>query len=239
MRFGVLGSEPLSPVPVVFNFSMTLEQALMQKAYCGVVNLLSRREFIGVSLDLPCHGEDRRPEEPEGLDGWRTRIDAGENLVREFNCRASDVLDWLISKGYTEPGRVAACGTSRGGFLAMHFAAHDARVGCAVAFSPVTDLAALSEFEGATENEMVKSLALANHVRELARRKIWMCIGNNDLRVGTDRVIALLREVTQEATAQRILPEIELHITPVPGHAVHATAHQEAAGWLASQLNDT
>jgi alpha-beta hydrolase superfamily lysophospholipase len=67
-----------------------------------------------VSLDLPAHGKDQRPGEAQPLVAWRARLDAGENLVREFTVRLSRLIDTLATD------RIALVGTSRGGFMALH-----------------------------------------------------------------------------------------------------------------------
>ena len=88
-----------------------------------------------VSLDLPAHGADQRPGETRPLVAWRTRLDAGENVVRDFTVRLSRLIDTLATD------RIALVGTSRGGFMALHGMAADPRVDAVVAFMPVTSCA--------------------------------------------------------------------------------------------------
>ena len=98
-------------------------------------------------------------------------------------------MDYLITNGYTDPAKTNVCGTSRGGFAALHFAASDARVKCVAAFAPVTDLAVLSEFDGVGQKLSVRALALTEQTKNLAGRNIWLVIGDRDKRVGTDSAI--------------------------------------------------
>ena len=109
------------------------------------------------------------------------------------------VLDHLIEVGLTDPGRVAAIGTSRGGFSALHFAAADPRVKCVAAFAPAIDLGALREFRGAEQAPMTRRLDLQSLAGDLAGRALWLVIGDRDERIGTDHVIHFARRVTAES----------------------------------------
>ena len=44
-----------------------------------------------------------------------------------------------------------------------------------------------------------RSLSIINSADKLAGRPIWLCIGNNDERVDTDKAIAFTRKVVAEA----------------------------------------
>jgi dipeptidyl aminopeptidase/acylaminoacyl peptidase len=182
-----------------------------------------------VSIDLPCHGSQKREEERGGLAGWRDRVENGENFVTEFNQRLAGVLDYLIAEGHSDPKRIAACGTSRGGFLAIQFAAFDSRVGCVAGFAPVTDLAKLSEFEGIEDNALTQALSLENVAPQLAERFVWIGIGDQDLRVSTDSAIQLARRLT---AAKAI---VDLHVLPEPrGHTTPKGSPEMVAAWILS-----
>jgi hypothetical protein len=202
--------------------------------------MLAARGFVCVSLDLPSHGLERRAGAAEGLDGWRHCLDRDENFVSEFASRVSAVLDHVIEENQVDELYIAACGTSRGGFAALHWAASDPRVRCVAAFAPVTDLLVLDEFRGLEGHALTRSLALANVADRLGDRRLWICIGNHDRRVGTDQAIEFSRRVTRAAVAQGKPTLNELHVVegaPSPlGHRVHATAHQQAAEWIATNL---
>ena len=237
VRFGVVEEKPNAPAPTIFVFATNLEQSLSNDDFYKVGRILAQDGFLGVSLDIPCHGADvRRGEQPERLEGWRTRLEAGEDIVAIFTAHASAVLDYLVEEGYTDTQRVAACGTSRGGFIALHFAAADARIKAVAAFAPVTNLLALREFIGMERDATSNSLALINHAKELVGRAMWLCIGNNDNRVNTDDAIAFTRRVVNDSVAQGVQANVELHVIASEGHGIHATAHEEAAAWLRQQV---
>jgi dienelactone hydrolase len=236
VHFGLLGQKQARPAPTLFIFSNTMQHSLEDELYGKVGWVLAERGFISVSLDLPCHGADRRPGESEnGLDCWRQRLEKGENFMPAFISRVSAVLDFLIGEGYTDPQRVAACGTSRGGFVALHVAVADQRVNCVVAFIPVTNLLALSEFAGMERNELTRSLELVNCADKFAHHPIWICIGNHDSRVGTNNAIAFAQMVMEAAAIERRAPLIELHIVTSEGHNLPADAHEKAAKWILGQ----
>jgi CubicO group peptidase (beta-lactamase class C family)/dienelactone hydrolase len=236
VRFGAMGPRPTAPAPTLFVFAHEIRGTLQSNDYNKVGKRLIPQGFVCVALDLPCHGKNIRAEQPQGLDGWAARLVKGEEPISPFTKDASAVLDYLIQEGLTDPARVAVCGTSRGGFAALHFAAAEPRVRCAAAFAPVTDLLALSEFKGHEKNQPTNDLALRRVSEKLAGRPIWMCIGNHDERVDTDRAIGFSRDVVAASVMQKKRVLIELHVMTSEGHTIHPTAHEEAAVWIASQL---
>src|SRR5262249_50097737 len=217
----------------------TSERSLEETAYNRMGAILHQRKgFVLVSLDMPSHGQDYRPGEAKGgLQGWRERLTAGEDVVADLMPKVSAVLDFLIANGTTDPNRIAVSGNSRGGFMALHYAARDSRVKWAVALSPVTDLLVLQEFNGMPENALTRSLLLARVSPHLTRLPIWMSIGNNDGRVGTDLAIAFSRRIVEEALAQGKVPKVELHIYATPGHSSIPAQHDSAADWLIAQMD--
>lgn len=235
-RFGMLGKKGSGPAPTLFVFATGLEESLQSADFNRVGHLLGQKGFLCVSVDVPCHGKDRAAGEPGGLHGWPSRLEKGKPLVEAFAKKSSHVLSYLIEEGYTDEKKVGACGTSRGGFMALHFAAAEPRVGWVIAFAPVTDLTVLSEFAGLEKDRTVRGLSLIHHADKLAGRGLWLCIGNRDRRVGTDHAIALTRRIVEAAKPDKAIIPVELHVTPTAGHTIHATAHEEAARWALSRV---
>ena len=240
VRFGVSGARPAQPAPLLLVFSSTLEQALGQKSYNDTGRVLAGHGWLSASLDLPCHGRQSQPDEPGGLRGWRRRVDRDEDFLEGFIARATEVLDYLIADGWADPKRISACGTSRGAFAALHLAAHETRIQCVAAFSPVTDLRALREFHDIPRPEAADRLALARAANALAGRAVFVCIGDQDHRVGTDRAIAFARSVSAASARQNVPSRIELRVASLPnglaGHQTPSGAHEKAAEWIAHQL---
>ncbi len=237
VRYGIWGDKSATPVPTLFVLSGTIEETLGDPYYRQSGNLLAEEGYLCVSVDLPCHGLQLRSDEPNGLAGWRFRAERGEDFVAETVSRLNRVLDHLIQTGRTDARKVAACGTSRGGFIAIHFAARDDRVKCVAAFAPVTDLEVLREFKGLAQDPHVRPLALSRQADRLAGRPVWLIIGDQDRRVGTDNTISLARQITSASLAKKLSSQIELHVLPEPrGHTTPPGAAKQAEEWIRRQL---
>lgn len=239
LRFGLIGDRPAQPAPTLFVLQGDLDVARKEPIYTEVARIMARHGFVSVLLDAPAHGEDRREGEPPQLAGWAARVERGENFVAPFNARASAVLDYLVKECYTDPTRVAACGTSRGGFLAFHFAAAEPRIRFIGGIAALTDLTALKEFATVTNRSQAEALSLRTLVSRLAGRPAWVCIGNNDARIDTDRVIGFTRALVK-ATAQAQKPEaavpVEVVINTSAGHRSSLRDHELLAAWLLQQF---
>jgi dienelactone hydrolase len=237
VRFGYWPARPQTPAPTLFVLATTPETSLGEDYYRQAGDYLWKNGYLLVSVDLPCHGQEQREGEPSGLDGWRFRADRGEDFVADLTGRLSAVLDFLIAEGYADPERIAVCGTSRGGYSALQFAAADKRVKCVAAFSPVTDLVALREFHGAEENPLVEKLAIGQRAADLADRAVWIVIGDRDERVSSDKAIAFARKVTAEALKNGGDPRVDLHVLAQPkGHSTPDGAAAMAAEWIDKHL---
>lgn len=232
VRFGIYGAKPGKPAPTFFVLAGGVEDSLMRAEFNKIGHLLADKGYLSVSLDLPCHGKDQAVGEPSGIAGWRTRLEKGQPLVGDFARKASVVLDKLIKDGYTDAGKVGAAGTSRGGFMALHLAAAEPRIGWVVAYAPVTDLLAVTEFQGSKNDKPMRDLDLKKHADKLAGRPVWLCIGNDDKRVSTDEAILFTRRLVAAAAGKGKIVPVELHVMPTAGHTIHATAHEESARWV-------
>jgi dienelactone hydrolase len=246
IRFGLQGEKGPAPAPTLFVFATTIEPALTSLTYNKVGGILAKHGYLCVSLDLPYH--------PGGeLDGWAEATKMGERWLPEFVSKVSQILDYLIQEGYTDPQKVAVAGSSRGAFVAMHIAAADQRVKCAIGFVPVTDLTQLTEFAGLKDSEYAKSLSLMNVAGKLAGRPIWVAIGSNDERVNTDKAIEFTRKVVAASIARKPptsaeYVDVELHVMPWPDHGGNMrwpggddamNAHDAAAAWLLSRMGES
>lgn len=220
------------PAPTLLVFALAGKETLATEPYCRTGRLLHTQGWNVVSLDVPGHGADQRAGEPGGLGGWAARVTAGEDFVAAFQERVNDVVEHLVAMGVADPARVAAAGTSRGGFMAFHAAAGNAKVRAVAAFAPVTDLLALSEFSAQEQNPLVRRLALANHTEMLADRATWITIGNADNRVATNKAVALARALAAASQTHSLACDITLRVVPTPGHSSLPEWHDEAAAWF-------
>lgn len=237
VEFGIWGDTSHGPAPTLFVLAGTIDGTLGSSYFRQCGNELAQYGFICVSVDLPCHGTQSAADEPGGLNGWSYRAARKQDFVSASNRRLSDVLDFLIKHQLTDPEKVAACGTSRGGFAAIHFAAADRRIRAAAGFAPVTDLDALREFEAIRDDAFVARLALSQQAQQLAGRPVWIVIGDQDQRVGTDRAMRLAQELTQAAVAKQLESRVALHVLAEPrGHTTPEGSSRLAADWILKQL---
>lgn len=240
VRFGVLGPKPDKPAPTLIVLASSPEETLGSDYFlqCGV--MLARQGYLCVSLDLPCHGQDGAAGEPAGIAGWRHRLDAGQDLMGDFNRRGKAMIDHLVANGFTDREKIAACGTSRGGFAALHLAAHDQRVRCVAAIAPATDLTLITEFKGMTHPERAAAVSVNSLADVLCERGVWIVIGDRDHRVSTDSAIAFARRLSTTAETKNVPSHVELLVRAEPrGHTTPPGAAEQAASWIAQQLQTT
>lgn len=236
--FAMLPPHDGGPAPTLLLFAMGGWDTLTTEPYCRVGRLLYARGWNVVSLDLPSHGADGRAGDPE-LVGWAGRLKQGEDIVASFRLRVNDVIEHLVTTGIADPSRIAAAGTSRGGFMAFHAAADNPRICAIAAFAPLTDLLALTEFAGQEANPLVQRLALIHSAEAVADRAAWIIIGNADTRVGTDHAVAFARAIANASQARSLGCEVTLRVQPTPGHMGLAEWHDMAADWFLQTVVST
>ena len=220
------------PAPTLLVCAKDALSTLTEDPYGHTGALLHAEGWNVIALDLPCHGADVREGERPQLDGWRDRVERGENIVTPWQARVNDVLAHLVDAGIAQPDRFVAEGTSRGGYMACQAAAANPAIRAVAAYAPVTDLLALREFEGLESNALARELALINTADALAARPLWLTIGSQDTRVGTDKAIEFARSLTAAADKAQQPAQVTLHILPTPGHSSTNEDHERAAAWI-------
>ena len=233
VEYGIWGASDEKPAPVLFVLANTIEGTLSSKYFRQCGNEMAANGYLLVSIDIPCHGKQNAGGKLSGLGGWAERAKTGDDFVAESNQRLSAVLDHLIKAGVADIDRVAVCGTSRGGFLAVHFAAHDARVKSVAAFAPVTDLTKVTEFAAVVDNPLIKKLSMENLADKLAGRAVWIVIGDQDGRVSTQSAIDVAQAITAASIAKKVDSKVDLHVIAEPGgHRTPPGSADLAAGWM-------
>jgi poly(3-hydroxybutyrate) depolymerase len=236
LRFGVMGEWRDQPAPLILMLQGSLETAQREPIYTEAARLLVRQGFIAVMMDAPAHGEHAQTGEGAELEAWNARVGAGDALLVDFIRQAQHLLDWMIEQGYVDPRRIAVAGTSRGGFLAFHLAAADTRFGWVGGISPVTDLCLLREFAACPRPAAAAALAVEHLVPRLAGRPVWISIGNNDTRVGTDAAVRFARRLAAAGATEGGDAPVELLVHSTPGHRSTSRDHERLAAWLLEQL---
>lgn len=232
VEFGLFGKPPSAPAPLLIILSGNIEDSFAKANFLKAGKQLVPKGYLGVSIDLPCHGTLAQ-KGLSGLVGWGKRAAAGDDVAVEFNARMSKVVDYLVAEKLADPKRIVATGTSRGGYLAIRYAAHDPRVRCAVAYAPVADLRKLTEYAVAAGTPAVDKMSLPAFVPQLVGRPIWIAIGDRDDRVGTDSVIAFARQLSAAALEKKVPSEVSLHVLSEPrGHSLPAGMDVMSAEWI-------
>ena len=242
VRFAFIGPKEARRAPLVFILGGDRKGTLEGESSNVVGSVLAGQGFVQASVDIPCHGDDKRPGEPDGLSGWRSRLEKGERLFAAFNTQVASVLDYLVRQGTVDAARVGVCGISRGGFVALHLAATEPRMRFVVAFAPVTDLLALREFNGIADPAPARALDVMTLADKLVDRPIWISIGHNDERVGSGHAIDFALHMMRISVKHKMPmihfwsgDDIRLTVTPsegANGHSSYRGAHEDAATWI-------
>lgn len=237
IEYGLWGTNVTYPAPTLFIFASDIHGTLGDPYYRQCGDALAAQGYLCVSLDLPGHGADQREGEPGALETWRTRSDGGEDFIAPFTARVRAVVAHLIDSGASDPARIAACGTSRGGFMALNAAAAEPHIKAVAAFAPVTNLMALREFHGATNTAHVAGLSLLAGAEKFVGRSVWVIIGDRDDRVSTDEAITFARRATVISLEKTQAADVTLLVVPEPkGHTTPQGAPELAAAWIAEKL---
>ena len=149
VRYGHLGGGSDAPSPTLFVFAGSLEDS-PDSSDLQPLLLAVEGARIPMCFPRPARPRSRRPARgAEGTEGLESSCSAGRTIPWPTS-PTGRARFWmrLSKKGWPTPGGSWRRGTSRGGFAALHLAAADSRVGSAAALAPVTDLAALREFQG-------------------------------------------------------------------------------------------
>src|SRR5262245_4479652 len=96
VEFALVGGKTARPAPTLFVLGGAARETVEMETSNRIGWVLAKHGFLSVSLDIPCHGKDQKPGEPQGIKGLRARLEKGEQPVAEFTRRLSSVIDFLI-----------------------------------------------------------------------------------------------------------------------------------------------
>lgn len=242
VQFGFIGPKEARRAPLMFILGGDHKSTLEGESTNVVGSVLAKHGFVQASVDIPCHGGDSRPGEPAGMSGWRARLEKGEPLFATFQKQVASVVDQLVRQGTVDRERVGVCGVSRGGFVALHLGAADPRMKYVVAFAPVTDLLALTEFKGIADPAPARALDVMTLAERLLDRPIWISIADNDERVDSRHAIDFALHMMKISKRHKMPmthfwsgDDVRLTVTPsegAGGHTSYRGAHEDAATWI-------
>jgi dienelactone hydrolase len=222
----------LADVPWLLLTVHSTRQAELGPRHRSVVaNEFVRAGHYVASFDLPHHGE-RIERHGEGIAGMRDAFLAGRDPFRRFVADSRAVIDDCVAQGVGVEGRVVASGVSRAGYCVLRLVAEEPRIAGAAAMAPVTDWRVLREFEAVADRPDVAGLALAGRADALAHRPLFIAIGNDDRRVGTDLCVALAERINDRHRAAGREPSVEMQVVEAEGHTLPPESYRAGAGFL-------
>lgn len=232
VEYGTFGDAPAKPAPALVVLSGNIEDSFANPAFLKAGRYLVPKGYLAISVDLPCHGKFETPDY-SGLVGWGKLGAEGKDFVAGFNERLKKVLDHLVAQKQIDPEKIVITGTSRGGFLALRYAAFDKRVRAAVSYCGVSDLRRLKEFAVAKDVKSVDDMSLLAHIDELLGRPVFYVIGDRDARVGTDAAVDFMTKLAAAAQKANVPSQTDLHVVSEPrGHPLPVTVDADAARWI-------
>lgn len=184
-----------------------------------------------VSFDLPAHGDRVDRRYGSSIAGLAKMVASGQKPFDTVVADGRAVIDECLRRGLAEKGGIVAAGVSRGGYCALRLAAADERISAVAAFAPATDWREVDEFAAQKDSPEVAALALVNFAPQLAGRRVYIAIGNHDLRVGTDACTRLVLAITEQER-QRKVEKSGLRYLVVDD----STGHALAAKWRAEGI---
>lgn len=227
-------------LPALFYFALSGEESLYCDPYNQPVMHLSNEPIHLFSFTVPAHGPGY--DHTHAMRNWAHAIEQGDNVIAEFVERSIKNIDYLISQGYIDAHHIAVAGLSRGGFIATHIAAADARIRTVLGYAPLTRLDYLEEFQKIQQSPIVQALSLSHLADKLVKKHVRFYIGNRDVRVGTDECYQCIRHIVEVAHSKGVRsPSIELMISPSIGHKGHGTPpqiFQDGVKWVKERFKD-
>ncbi|WP_068470018.1 alpha/beta hydrolase family protein [Candidatus Protochlamydia phocaeensis] len=223
--------------PALLYFALSAFTTLHEDPFNQPVAPLIENDIRVFSWDLPYHGIHLDPN--EAIRHWASALAENPFFISDFIHICQQNLQYLIEQGWIDPARLAVAGISRGGLIATHLAAQDARIKTVLGFAPFTTASLVEEFKP-LPLQQIEQIDLIQIADRLTHAHLRFYIGNRDVRVGTDACYTFIRELTESAFAKGIRsPSVELNIYPSIGFKGHGTPpyiFQAGTNWIKAQL---
>lgn len=229
---------PLSngPLPSVFYFALSSQDSLLLEPFNHPVQQLFSDNLRIFSVSIPGHGGDLPKE--KALEFWATKIKSNICPLSHFFEETIAAIEEL--KPYFLQEKIAVCGLSRGGFVALHIASRLSYIKKILAFAPLIQPEHIKEFQDLKNHPLVKNLSLDPIMNDLLDKNIRFYIGNRDLRVGTLHSFRFITHLANLAYEKRIkYGSFEMNIKTSIGYLGHGTAFEtfkDGTTWLKNTL---
>jgi dienelactone hydrolase len=229
---GALGDDPA----LLFTFALDRDTSLTQQPYSIAAEAFVAAGHRAVCFDQPNHGS-RVDADGEGIAGYRNAVVRGHDPFTAFVEEVRAVADQCIADGIVRADRCVIAGTSRGGYMACRVLADDDRFAAGAAFAPVTDWAALSEFEADMDRDDVQRLRLTEYADQLGGKSLFIAIGTSDARVDTSACSSFCKAVADAETERGLPGEMDFQLCPDSvGHSILPKWHSVGARFLLRAL---
>jgi dienelactone hydrolase len=225
-------ASPPAPAPdpaLLLTFSGTRQMALGRHPYDLATKAFVDAGHSALSFDLPHHG-DRVGPYGEGIAGMCAALVAGQDPFARFVADGKAAIDACRARG-VGAGGVFAYGISRGGYCALRLAAADPRIRGVAGIAPVTDWRVLKEFADVRDRPEVEALDLGHFAPLLARRPVFLIIGNRDARVGTHRCLRFAQRLFKSGAGSGESSS-EVRVVDAPGHGLPDEGYVAGAQFL-------
>lgn len=227
------------PLPAFFYFALSGPDSLCLSPFNQPIQFLQGSMIRIFSMTLPGHEAGLPAENAISL--WAADLAKGNNCIEDFLGKVSLAVDFAIRERFIDPTRMSVGGLSRGGFIAAHAAARDARFRFLLSFAPLTRLSSLKEFNSLHNLSFIQTLDTETLASALCKRHNRFYIGNRDIRVGTRDCFEFAMSIVEAAHAQKIRsPQVECFIAPSIGRDGHGTSlevFQHGATWIKECLS--
>lgn len=224
-------------IPAVIYFALSGYTSLFLDPFNQPVKRWNQHGIRVFSWDLPFHGQHDDPK--LAMEKWAHFFIKGDPFIFQFLDRCQENLEWLIENEWVDPQQVAVAGLSRGGFIATHLAAREAKIKLILGFAPLTHPKPIEELKN-KELPRIHELTLSSLVDQLTTREVRFYIGNRDIRVGTDVCYQFIRTLTEKAFDSGVRsPLIELVVYPSIGYKGHGTPPEiflQGADWINEKM---
>lgn len=228
----------MGATPAVFFFALSAQMTLFEDPFNQPVLRLNQAGIRVFSWDLPFHGAGQDPH--KAMHYWAHEFIRNPSFIFDFLDLCQNNIDYLIKQQLIDPQCMGVAGLSRGGFVATHLAARDARIKTLLGFAPLTKPRPPEELKSFTETSFDK-LALTTLVDQLIHKHLRFYIGNHDTRVDTDFCYSFIHTLTETAFNKGVRsPAVELIIYPSIGHHGHGTPlhiFHDGADWMKQQFS--
>lgn len=226
------------PLPSIFYFALSAKDSLSLDPFDQPVQVLLKHPVRVFSFDLPYHGEGMSAV--DALKGWAGDMQEDNLLLTQYFEQVILCIRSLLLKNILIPGKIAAAGLSRGGFIASHIVAYVEEIQVLLCYAPLTQLTLAKEFAFCPNAAHLKQLDMTLLSPLLYMKKVRSYIGNRDIRVSTDACFQWTRSLVETAYEHNMRsPHIELFLKPSIGHQGHGTSKEsfeEGAAWLLKVL---